>query len=196
MRLRLAWKSTGAKPSTRVNSLSRVFLGLGSNYQAPQNISLALDALAAHYGALKISSVYQSEPVGFTGRYFLNLVVGLETDESIPALSAWIKKLENRLGRRRDGSSPTKLTLDVDLLTYDAVAGTVAGVELPRTEILQNAFVLQPLAEIAGDEVHPEAGQTYRELWRQFSGPQKLWVVPFDWAGKRVSPRAGITLDV
>lgn len=169
--------------------MSRVFLGIGSNRQAERHLQLALDALAERYGHLDLSSVYESEAVGFNGDNFLNLVAMLETDESVEVLSAWLKALENRHGRRRDGAGSAPLALDVDILTYDAAVGTVGGVRLPRDEILKNAFVLQPLAEIAGDDLHPIAGQTYRSLWKQYRQNQKLWKVPFSWRGQWISPR-------
>lgn len=169
--------------------MSRVFLGIGSNRQAERHLRLALDALAERYGELELSSVYESEAVGCSGDNFLNLVAGLETDEPVEALSTWLKALENRHGRRRDGAGAAPLALDVDILTYDFAVGTIGGVRLPREEILKNAFVLQPLAEIAGEEVHPVAGQTYRSLWKQYRQNQKLWKVPFSWRGKRISPR-------
>lgn len=169
--------------------MSRVFLGLGSNRQAEAHLQLALDALADRYGELELSSVYESEAVGFVGRNFLNLVLGLQTSEPVGVLSCWLKDLEDRHGRRRDGVGAAHLALDVDILTYDALVGTVHGVRLPREEILRNAFVLQPLAEIAGDEVHPEDGRTYAALWQAYPNAQKLWKVPFSWQGRSISPR-------
>ena len=44
------------------------------------------------------------------------------------------------------------------------------GLSLPRSEIVEYAFVLAPLAEIAGQEIHPVANKTYRELWQSFDG--------------------------
>lgn len=170
--------------------MSRVFLGLGSNCQALRHLGLALDALSDRYGKLDFSSVYQSKAVGFAGDDFLNLVVGLAADEPVATLSNWLKNLEARHGRRRDGAGSEHLPLDVDILTYDALVGEFDGVRLPRTEILQNAFVLQPLAEIAGDEFHPILQRSYRELWQAYPKQQSLWKVPFTWRGKLISPRA------
>lgn len=170
--------------------MNRVFLGVGSNCQAETRLCLALDALAGRYGELQLSSVYESEAVGISGNNFFNLVLGLETGEPVGELSAWLKDLENRHGRRRDGSGTDQLALDVDILTYGALVGTVSGVRLPRDEILKNAFVLQPLAEIAADQVHPPTGQTYAVLWQAYGRDQKLWTVPFSWRGRQISPRA------
>jgi 2-amino-4-hydroxy-6-hydroxymethyldihydropteridine diphosphokinase len=58
---------------------------------------------------------------------------------------------------------------------------------LPREEILYNAFVLLPLAELAPNEVHPQSGATYQQLWNDYDkASQNLWKIPFDWQGKKL----------
>lgn len=64
------------------------------------------------------------------------------------------------------------------------------GVELPRGEILKNAFVLQPLSDIAPDARHPVCGKTYGQLWREYHTDQKLWPVDFTWQGRQISAAA------
>jgi 2-amino-4-hydroxy-6-hydroxymethyldihydropteridine diphosphokinase len=55
------------------------------------------------------------------------------------------------------------------------------GVDIPREEIRLNAFVLRPLADLAGDCRHPVDGRTYRELWQSYRSDQKLWPIEFHW---------------
>ncbi|MGD8408380.1 MAG: 2-amino-4-hydroxy-6-hydroxymethyldihydropteridine diphosphokinase, partial [Thiohalophilus sp.] len=56
------------------------------------------------------------------------------------------------------------------------------GIDIPRQEILHNAFVLQPLAEIAPQLKHPQTEQTMTELWQQFDKQsQSLWPIAFNW---------------
>ncbi|MFN2330122.1 MAG: 2-amino-4-hydroxy-6-hydroxymethyldihydropteridine diphosphokinase, partial [Chromatocurvus sp.] len=75
--------------------------------------------------------------------------------------------------------------LDIDILTYDDHVGVVDGVILPRPEILTNAFVLRPLAELAPDARHPELGQTYAALWAGYDqAAQALRPVAFLWRGR------------
>ena len=83
-------------------------------------------------------------------------------------LSTYLKALEDQHGRRRDTPRFSARTLDIDILTYDNVTGSVEGVLLPRQEILENAFVLWPLAELAPKEKHPVMGVSYAELWRSY----------------------------
>lgn len=168
----------------------RVYLSLGSNIERERHIRAALDALAERFGELLISSVYESEAVGFEGDPFYNLVVGIDTALEVAALSACLKRIEDDNGRDRSGPRFSGRTLDIDILTYGDLDRPVAGVQLPREEILHNAFVLRPLAELAADECHPRLGLTYAELWRRYDRPQSLWPIDFDWRGRCIS-RAG-----
>ena len=126
--------------------MARVYISIGSNIDRERYITAALDALAGWFDEPLISSVYESESVGFDGSPFYNLVVGVDTDLSVAELSARFKQLEADNGRRRDVPKFSPRTLDLDILTYDHEVGRVDGVELPRGEILKNAFVLLPLA--------------------------------------------------
>ncbi|WP_404367832.1 2-amino-4-hydroxy-6-hydroxymethyldihydropteridine diphosphokinase [Marinobacter sp.] len=166
-----------------------VYLGLGSNIERERYITAGLDALAAEFGTLDISSVYESEAVGFDGSPFLNLVVGLHTERPVGELSDLLKGMEENNGRRRNAAKFSPRTLDLDILTYGELRGTLDGVQLPRAEILYNAFVLRPLAEIVPDRRHPVNGRCYRDLWQSYDRDQRLWPVSFHWHGRAISPR-------
>ncbi|PAU77069.1 2-amino-4-hydroxy-6-hydroxymethyldihydropteridine diphosphokinase [Halovibrio salipaludis] len=169
--------------------MNRVYISIGSNQNTVVNVRAALDALSARFGELAISSVYESEAVGFEGENFLNLVVALNTDEPVGPLAEWLKQVEDDNGRERNRPRFSSRTLDLDVLTYGDLVGTIDGVELPRSEILSNAFVLQPLAEIAPDERHPVSGERYADLWQSYERDQRLWPIEFHWQGRRISPR-------
>ncbi|WP_445363093.1 2-amino-4-hydroxy-6-hydroxymethyldihydropteridine diphosphokinase [Microbulbifer sp. ANSA003] len=162
--------------------MAQVYLSLGSNINRAQYIRAALDALTGRFGELQVSRVFESEAVGFQGDNFYNLVVGLQTDLPVGQLALCLRGIEDANGRLRSGPKFSARTLDIDILTYDHLTGTVDGVKLPRGEIVKNAFVLQPLAEIAPEELHPVEQKTYRQLWDEYDqASQKLWPVEFLW---------------
>jgi 2-amino-4-hydroxy-6-hydroxymethyldihydropteridine diphosphokinase len=162
--------------------MPRVYLSLGSNIDRERHLRAAYVALRAAYGELVLSSVYESEAVGFDGDHFLNLVIGIDSSLSVGTLAAQLRAIEEANGRSRIGPKFSARTLDIDILTYGDASGIVDGVQLPRDEVLKNAFVLQPLAEVAGAERHPVTGLTYAEHWESYDkSRQQLWIIPFSW---------------
>nr|WP_284500409.1 2-amino-4-hydroxy-6-hydroxymethyldihydropteridine diphosphokinase [Microbulbifer sp. GX H0434] len=157
-------------------------MSLGSNIDRERHIRSGLDALAAEFGTLRVSRVFESEAVGFDGDDFYNLVVGIHTDLPVGRLALFLRGIEDANGRLRAGPKFSARTLDIDILTYDDLTGTIDGVKLPRGEIQKNAFVLQPLAELAPQHRHPLTGQTFAQMWAEYDkSKQKLWPVEFDW---------------
>lgn len=165
-----------------------VNLSLGSNIDPQHNIAACLDALLLRFRDLSLSSVFESEAVGFEGDNFLNMVVGFETDLSIEELSAILKAIEDKQGRDRSASRFGHRTLDVDILTFGNTNGKIAGITLPRPEIIKHAFVLWPLSQIDGKQVHYPTRKSYKQLWQEFDdSSQKLWPVNFTWHGRQIS---------
>ena len=157
-------------------------LSLGSNIDAPNNIRKAVRALRHEFDALKCSSVYESEAIGFVGANFLNLVANIETTADLSSISRFLKLLEDRFGRNREQPRFSARTLDVDILFYGDEKTKSDEIELPKEEITQYAFVLQPLAELLPDRIHGFTGLTYADLWDEFDqSNQQLWKVDFDW---------------
>jgi len=167
--------------------MSRVFLSLGSNIDRVQNIISALEQLKNRFGELELSSVYESEAVGFSGDCFLNMVVGIRCDITLRVLSRFLKKLEDQHGRERTGPRFASRTLDIDIVIFDDLLGVHEGIELPRPELYYNAFVLWPLAELSPKGTDPKSGECFGELWHQLNKDQKLWKVDFYWAGTQIS---------
>jgi 2-amino-4-hydroxy-6-hydroxymethyldihydropteridine diphosphokinase len=168
--------------------MALIYLSLGSNIERHRHITAALDALADLFGELKISRVFESKSVGFEGSNFFNLVVGANTQLSVADLSETLKQIEDANGRKRSGPKFSPRSLDIDILTYDNLVGLEAGVELPRAEILSNAFVLKPLAELAPLQRHPQLQHTYAALWQAYDqASQALWAIDFEWCGKLIS---------
>ena len=149
--------------------MPHVWVSIGSNVDRERNIRAALCDLGASFGELVVSPVYETQAVGFEGDAFFNLVVGFDTPLAPRDLHAKLREIEARHGRERGGAKFSSRTLDLDLLTYGDVVTDDAGKALPRDEILRYAFVLAPLADVAGAELHPVLGETYRDLWQRFA---------------------------
>ena len=95
-----------------------------------------------------------------------------------------LKEIENNNGRDRSAPRFGPRSLDIDILTVDDVSGERDGISLPRDEVLKNAFVLLPLAEIAPTSVHPVTGKSYAQHWADYDKEkQKLWPIEFHWSG-------------
>ena len=93
--------------------------------------------------------MYEGQAIGFDGQPFLNLAVSVETELGVGEMARRLRHIEYEHGRPRNASRFSSRQLDIDILTYDDIVGVIEGVELPRGEILENAFVLRPLAELA-----------------------------------------------
>jgi len=157
-----------------------VWISIGSNQDRERSIRRAVAELRRRYGELNLSSVYETDAVGFDGEPFLNLVAGFSTPLSVLELNRDMKAIEEAFGRVRGPDRFGPRTLDLDLLTYGHVAGAIDGYQVPRHEILEYAFVLGPLAEVAPDELCPGHDKSYRELWTEFDqASQPLRIVPF-----------------
>jgi 2-amino-4-hydroxy-6-hydroxymethyldihydropteridine diphosphokinase len=145
--------------------MAQISVSLGSNIDSEQNIRRAIELLQQRYGELAISPVYQTASVGFEGDDFLNLVVVFTALDEVGDIVKELKQIEDKMGRDRSLPRFAARSIDLDLLTYDSLVIDANGIQIPRHEILKNAFVLKPLSDIMGGEKHPVVGKTYNELW-------------------------------
>jgi 2-amino-4-hydroxy-6-hydroxymethyldihydropteridine diphosphokinase len=159
-----------------------ILISVGSNIDREYYTRASLKALAKHFSSIRCSSVYESESVGFAGSPFYNLVVSANTALSVGEVCQILKEIEREHGRKHHEKKFCSRTLDLDLLTYDdKVIST--PVILPREEILYNAFVLWPLAELVPQRKHPSTGRSYQSLWDDFDKQkQHLWPINFSWS--------------
>lgn len=146
-----------------------VYVSLGSNVEAEINILRAVQAMRETFGELRLSPVYQSASVGFKGDDFLNLVAGFETDDSVQTVVASSRLIEDELGRDRSQSKFSPRPIDLDILLFGDLVLDEPGFQIPRRDIVKQAFVLKPLQDLASDSLHPQTGQSYAELWLEMS---------------------------
>ncbi|MEZ7832008.1 MAG: 2-amino-4-hydroxy-6-hydroxymethyldihydropteridine diphosphokinase [Gammaproteobacteria bacterium] len=162
--------------------MTTLALSIGSNIDAESNIRAALDALNLEFENIRSSTTYESQAIGFDGDNFLNLVVLADTNKGLDDVTTFLKRLEDRLGRDRLQTRFSGRTVDVDILLYGNESGMFCGIELPRPEVTENAYVLQPLAELLPDVVHPATGMSYLKLWQDYDkSKQRLWATEIDW---------------
>lgn len=159
----------------------RIYLGIGSSDNRETNIRGGVKDLCEAFPSLVISSVYETEAMGFVGDPFYNLVVGFDSDIGLRELFVMVRAIEEAHGRKRESKSCEGKMLDIDILTFGGLVGSEAGISLPRDEVLKHAFVLCPLAEIAPLDVHPVAKKNYATLWSEFSADQGIRKIEFEW---------------
>jgi len=154
----------------------RVYVSVGSNIDRERNVKGALEDLQKEYGAIEQSRIYETQAVGFDGDPFYNLVVAFDTDQSPQQVAEVLRHIEDAHGRDRDTGKFSSRSLDLDLLLYDDLVLDEPDLHLPRKEILEYAFVLRPLAEIAGDKKHPVTGFSFAAIWDEFDPTaQPMW---------------------
>jgi len=142
-----------------------VYLGLGSNMGDRQdNLDRALGFLSPRLRIERVSSVYDTEPIGNINQpHFLNLVCQVYTRLAPSELLTLAKGIEKKLGRVFDRPN-TPRPIDIDILFYGDQVIETPELIIPHPRLTERAFVLVPLDEIAPDLVHPVNGKAVKQL--------------------------------
>jgi 2-amino-4-hydroxy-6-hydroxymethyldihydropteridine diphosphokinase len=143
-----------------------VYLSLGSNIgDRKANLEQALQALEIS-GVLRrrVSSFFETEPVGFRDQpWFLNIALEAETDLSPTTLLECCQEIETAAGRFRAFRGAPR-TLDLDILLYEDFILNQSCLVIPHPRMAERRFVLEPLAQIAPEIIHPVLGKSIRSL--------------------------------
>lgn len=148
--------------------MATVFLGLGSNIDAEENLRLGIRELRHRYGDLRLSPVYRSAALGFDGENFLNMVVSVITDKTPQQINDQIEDIHRLAGREKGSGRYVSRPLDIDLLLYGDQVIELGKLRLPRSDVLEYSFVLGPLADLSPRLTHPESGKTMLQHWQEF----------------------------
>jgi len=142
-----------------------VFLALGSNLgDRKANLEKALQLLGERLSLERVSSLYETEPVGFEEQpLFLNAVCRVKTEVGPFQLLSLLKGVEVALGRAPSFANAPRL-IDVDILFYGNLAIETDRLVIPHPRLEERAFVLIPLAEIAPGLIHPVSGESIGDL--------------------------------
>jgi 2-amino-4-hydroxy-6-hydroxymethyldihydropteridine diphosphokinase len=173
-RIPIARPSPGACPAYILSTdafMETAYIALGANIPGPAGTPRqTLDAAMLRLGELgrltARSSYYATAPVGYSYQpEFLNAAAAIETDLAPEILLDRLLEIERSLGRDRShGIRNGPRTLDLDLLLYGERIVDTPSLQLPHPRMTERSFVLIPLAEIAPQRIHPQAGRSMKEL--------------------------------
>ncbi len=152
------------------------YIGVGSNLERKKHIEAAIVELSRIGDKLRLSTIYECEAVGFDGLPFYNLVVEMSTSMSLTDFSHALRKIELKWGRKVDAMKFEPRTLDLDIILFGEQTSQKHP-QVPRDDIYQYAFVIQPLNELCPSLIVPQDGRTIAEIYHQASHRESLKAV-------------------
>ncbi|WP_342558152.1 2-amino-4-hydroxy-6-hydroxymethyldihydropteridine diphosphokinase [Metasolibacillus sp. FSL K6-0083] len=130
--------------------MNDVFLSIGTNIgEREANLQQAVQLLQAQVEVVKVSSIYETAPVGYTDQpSFLNIAVHVRTTRSATEMLALCQGIENELGRVRDIRWGPRI-IDLDILLFNQEIIATEHLLVPHPRMYERAFVVVPLVEIS-----------------------------------------------
>lgn len=147
--------------------MKTVLLSLGTNIgDRSCFLQLAIENIQKKIGNVSLrSSIYQAEPWGFDAdRPFLNQVIKVETAMLPYKILRKLQDIEKELGRTRNSGVYESRTIDIDILFYNNMKINNPDLTIPHPLLHQRNFIMIPLAEIAGDLIHPVFNKNIYDL--------------------------------
>ena len=155
--------------------MARVFIGIGSNEgERLSNLSRAAQALAQlpTTRLVQMAPIYETAPVGGPPQGdYLNTVVELDTPIAPRELLAYLKALETQFGRRPSDVRWGPRIIDLDILLHGETVMSEADLTIPHPLLHRRRFVLEPLADIASELIHPVLKKSIRQLLDELPSP-------------------------
>jgi 2-amino-4-hydroxy-6-hydroxymethyldihydropteridine diphosphokinase len=154
-----------------------IYLCIGGNLgEREANLEEALEFIDFNFGdVVGVSSIYESEPWGMSDvPNFLNQVVHIQSELTDKELLEEIADLEEFFGRERSSQGYVSREMDIDVLFIDEEVISTEALQVPHPRISERRFVLEPMAEIAPEFIHPELKQAVEVLLKACSDKGKV----------------------
>ena len=161
--------------NTSIGRQTKIYLGLGSNIGTREaNVSRALKLLPDLVTVSEVSSIYESEPVGFKDQpWFVNVVCAAYTDLPAPELLAYLKHIEGQMGRMMSFKDAPRI-IDIDILFYGDQVVDTPDLTIPHPRIAERAFVLLPLSELNPLLFNPVESLTVAQMLSSLSATERV----------------------
>jgi 2-amino-4-hydroxy-6-hydroxymethyldihydropteridine diphosphokinase len=159
----------------------KIYLSLGANEgDRKGQLHKAIDMIDIYVGEIKkISRIYEGDPIGFKSENkFYNLCVEMMAEGGPQQLLLKLEAIEVKLGRIKPSifSEYTDRTIDIDIVFFDDLVMKSKELIIPHPRIQDRMFVLQPLAELCPDFIHPVLKKSVQVLLNECKDDSKLTV--------------------
>ena len=144
-----------------------LFISLGSNLgNKKENLTKAIQFISKRVGQVKQkSSIYSTEPWGYESfNNYLNQVVEIESEQTPEQIMLNLLMIESEMGRIRHSGSYADRQIDLDILFYDHEILNLTKLTIPHPLLHKRLFILEPLAELAGELTHPILNKSIKQL--------------------------------
>ncbi len=149
--------------------MTQVFVAIGSNVDPVTRVIQAAQQIKRRHPGARFSRCYRNPAFGFEGADFINAGAGFDSLLPIAELLRSLREIETQCGRGPADAKWGPRSMDLDLLLYGDVVAVGPDYTLPRRDLLQRAYMLGPLAELAPDWPYPPSGPPVRPLWAERS---------------------------
>lgn len=148
--------------------MTQVCIAAGGNIQPVARLAQAVALLREAWPDVQFSKAYRNQAADFTGEDFINLAAVFHTHMTLAEVLARLHAIERACGREREAPKWAPRAMDLDVLLFGDEVGKFPGAVLPRPDLLKRAYMLGPIAEIAGSLRHPVTRRTLAEHWQEF----------------------------